>query len=119
MRSTGSEQALLPIGAVEQRSRRRVVRRPAGGPSTTFRIGGELARLRGWPAGTEVRIEPGARPGRGDVVLAIEDARRAAGVYDRRFGREVLVSDRGVRWLGPGVEVLGVVVDAAEPLEGL
>jgi hypothetical protein len=119
VRSTRSEQALLPIEDVAPRSRRPPVRRPAGPLRTTFRIGGELARLRGWPAGTEVRIEPGVRPGRGDVVLVIEAGRRGAGVYDRRFGREVLVSDRGVRWLGPGVEVLGIVIDAAAPLDGL
>ena len=113
---------MLPFDQVDdlgQRTRRPVVRRPTSGPGTSFRIGAELAKARGWPAGTEVRIDPHARPGRGDVVLVIEAGRRGAGVYERRFGREVLVSDRGVRWLGPGVEVLGIVVDALAPLDGL
>lgn len=119
MRSTRSEQVALPFDDVEQRSARPVVRRMAGRPQTSFRLGAELATTRGWPAGTEVRIDPSERPGRGDVVLVIEAGRRVAGVYERRFGREVLLSDRGVRWLGPGVEVLGVVTVAGAPLDGV
>jgi hypothetical protein len=112
VRSTQSE---LPL-ALAPAPRGAVRRRGLAARRTTFRIGAELSAARGWPAGTEVRIDPEARPGRGDVVLVVAGPRRVAGTFERRFGRSVLVNDRGVTWLGPDVEVLGVVVAAAPPL---
>ncbi|GAB2982622.1 hypothetical protein [Nocardioides montaniterrae] len=118
MRSMNRGQGELALGLAPA-PRAPVRRRPTGPPTSTFRIGGELSRTRGWPAGSEVRVEAGVRPARGDVLLVIEAGRRSAGVFERRFGREVLLSDRGVRWLGPAVEVIGVVTAVAAPLDGM
>lgn len=79
-------------------------------------LGDELVRARGWPAGTEVVVDPMRRPARGDVVVARERGLLAAGVVDRQFGRSVIRNDRGVSWIGLGAEVVGVVTVVAPAL---
>jgi len=87
-------------------------------PQATYRVTG-LARTRGWPDGTELFLEPSIRPARGDVVVVREGEESVAGVFERRFGRPVLVSDRGVRWIGPQAEVVGVATLVGASLEGM
>ncbi|MCL2541840.1 MAG: hypothetical protein FWE71_05170 [Nocardioidaceae bacterium] len=95
-----------------------VRRRPLAEPlRSSYRLGAELARSRGWPEGTELVVEPGRRPAPGDVVVVREQGAERAGVFQHRFGRPVLVSDRGVGWIGPQIEVLGVATLVAAALD--
>ncbi len=80
-------------------------------------LGGELARARGWPAGTEVLLDPARRPQWADVVVVRERGALVAGVVGRQFGRPVLRNDRGVIWIGLGAEVVGVVEVVAPVLD--
>jgi len=92
-------------------------RRPrAADAPVAVRLGDELAVARGWPAGTEVVIDPSRRPVRGDVVLFRERGVLAAAAVDRQFGRPVLRNDRGVSWIGLGADVVGVVILVGQAL---
>lgn len=84
-----------------------------------YRLGAELVATRGWPAGTEVLVDAALRPARGDVIAVREQQRVRVGVFERRFGRSVLVTDRGVGWIGPAAEILGVVTLVGAALEGM
>lgn len=68
----------------------------------------------GWPVGTEVLVERGRRPRRGDVVLAREGGATFVGPFEMRFGRPFLRGSGRAIWLGPGVDLVGVVV-AVDP----
>lgn len=110
----------LPFTAPERSERSSVRRRAvAEEPPPSYRLGSELVATRGWPAGTEVMVDPALRPGRGDVVAVREQHRVRVGVFDRRFGRSVLVTDRGVAWIAPTAELLGVVTLVGAALEGM
>lgn len=117
----------LPFAAPERSAADRPapVRRRAAGrhdhdaSPPSYRLGAELVVTRGWPAGTEVLVDPGLRPGRGDVVAVREQQRVRVGVFERRFGRSVLVTDQGVGWIGPAAEILGVVTMVGAALEGM
>jgi hypothetical protein len=101
---------------------RQQVRRPRsadGDGLVPVRLGAELARGRGWPAGTEVLVDPDRRPQQGDVVVVREGGRVSAGVLERRFGRNVLRNDRGTAWVAPATEVVGVVTQVGAALEGM
>jgi len=119
MRSHGevAEQEALPF---ETPARPRVdgVRPAPAGPVRPFvvTLGDELAQARGWPAGTEVVVDPTRHPARADVVVASERGVMTAGVVDRQFGRPVIRNDRGVIWIGLGAEVVGVVTEVAPAL---
>jgi len=105
---------VLPRVAPPQGPRRlRVVADRPG----VVRLGDELALVRGWPAGTEVNVDPARRPVRGDVLVVREQGALTAGVFDRHFGRPVLRNDRGFSWIGLGAEVVGVVTLVSVPLD--
>jgi hypothetical protein len=96
------------------------VRRPAEPERIRLRLRTDALASRGWPAGTELLVEPtGRRPQRGDVILAREGGRLKVGVFDLQLGRRVLRSDRGATWLGASAEVVGVVTVAGAPLAGM
>jgi len=93
-------------------------RRPARSVDAPFiTLGDELARARGWPAGTEVLVDPTRRPARADVVVVREDGVLVAGLVDQQFGRPVLRNDLGVVWIGLGADVVGVVTVVAPALD--
>jgi hypothetical protein len=114
------EQQCLPFEE-PRRETARGVRRGAGAaePPPSYRLGAELVATRGWPAGTEIVVDRRLRPARGDVVAVREHGRVSVGVFDRRFGRSVLLSDRGVAWIGPATEVLGVATVVGAALDGM
>ncbi len=121
MRSHGSpaDQEPLPFVApprVAPPQGPRRVRVVADRPGVV-RLGDELALVRGWPAGTEVNVDPARRPVREDVLVVREQGALTAGVFDRHFGRPVLRNDRGVSWIGLGAEVVGVVTLVSPPLD--
>jgi len=121
MRSHGSpgDQEPLPFIApprVAPSEGPRRVRAVADRPGVV-RLGDELAVVRGWPAGTEVIVDPDRRPERGDVLVVREQDALTAGVFDRQFGRPVLRNDRGFSWIGLGAEVVGVVTLVSQPLD--
>lgn len=121
MRSVLGEQECLPFEE-PPRAPAPAVRRPAAADpaqASSYRLGAELVTTRGWPAGTEVLVDGGRRPVRGDVVVVRERGRVGVGVFDRRFGRSVLVSDAGVGWIGPATEVLGVATVVGAALDGM
>jgi hypothetical protein len=106
------EQPTLPFDvAVEAR------RTPARAAGDTRSVRHRLqARAGGWPAGTELLLDPRRRLRRGDLAVVREGQRSVFGVYHVRFGRPFLLADREVIWIGPGVEVVGVVTVIAPPL---
>ena len=110
----------LPFTAPERSARPRVRRQqPALERPSSYRLGGDLVATCGWAPGTEVVVDAAQRPGRGDVVAVRDQQRVRIGVFDRRFGRSVLVTDRGVAWIAPTAEVLGVVTLVGAALEGM
>jgi len=82
-------------------------------------VGSQALASLGWPAGTELLVEPVSRPRRGQVVLVRESGRLKIGVYDVELGRATLRSDTGSTWLGPTVEYVGVATLAGAPLDGM
>ncbi|MFC5730584.1 MULTISPECIES: hypothetical protein [Nocardioides] len=126
-RGVGEGQECLPFDLPPTRSVGRPdeevhepVRPPAAPDRVRLRLRTDALASRGWPAGTELLVEPaGRRPRRGDVVLTREGGRLKVGVFDLQLGRRVLRSDRGSTWLGASAEVVGVVTVAGAPLAGM
>jgi hypothetical protein len=110
----------LPPGDPVPDDRAAAVRRPAGPDRLRLRLRTDALASRGWPASTELLVEPGGRrPRRGDVVLAREGGRLKVGVFDLQLGRRVLRSDHGSVLLGASAELVGVVTVASAPLAGM
>jgi hypothetical protein len=78
----------------------------------------DLASL-GYPAGTELVVDPGRLPRRGQLLLVREGGRLKIGVFEVELGRAVLRSDLGSTWLGSSVEFVGVATLAGAPLDGM
>ncbi|MEQ6903454.1 hypothetical protein [Nocardioides sp. YIM 152588] len=91
---------------------------PAGGLLRHWLATDALAS-RGWPAGTELLVDPARRPRRGEVALARHGDREVVGVFGLELGRTALRHDRGSVWLTSAAQVVGVVVMAGPPLAGL
>lgn len=109
-----------PSGADPGGEAHEAVRRPADPDRVRIRLRTDALASRGWPAGTELLVEPvGRRPQRGDLILAREGGRMRIGVLDLQLGRRVLRTDRGSVWLGASAEVVGVVTVAGAPLAGM
>lgn len=120
MRSAGrgtQGQEALPIDVPAPAAARRVAPGPAGPERAgRFRLPDDRLASYGWPAGTELVVERGRRPQRGDLALVREGPRLLVGVFDRQLGRAVLRTDRGAVWLGPSARFAGVAVQADAPL---
>lgn len=98
------------------------VRRPRALPATDpnrFRLRNDALASHGWPAGTELLVDPDQRPRRGQVALVTEGGRLKIGVFDLQLGRGVLRTDRGSVWLGASARFVGVVTLVGAPFEGM
>lgn len=84
-----------------------------------YRLHDDALASYGWPAGTEIVVDPGRRPRRGEVALAREGSRLRIGVLEVEFGRAVLRTDRGSALLGAAARFVGVVTVAGAPLDGM
>lgn len=97
-------------------------RRPRPPPPTEgnrFRLRNDALASHGWPAGTELLVDPDRRPRRGQVALVTEGGRLKIGVFDLQLGRGVLRTDRGSAWLGASARFVGVVTLVGAPFEGM
>lgn len=118
----GVQDAELPIELPDPAPERRRAQRwtavgaPTPGAHLLHRLGSDVLASRGWPRGTELLVERGRRPQRGEVALVVDGGRRVVGELGLELGRVALRTDRGWRWLGPQAEYLGVVVQADAPL---
>ncbi|KRA32499.1 hypothetical protein ASD81_13155 [Nocardioides sp. Root614] len=98
------------------------VRRPRTPPPidrNRFRLRNDALASHGWPAGTELLVDPDRRPRRGQVALVSEGGRLKIGVFDLQLGRGVLRTDRGSVWLGASARFVGVVTLVGAPFEGM
>ncbi|TIC81521.1 hypothetical protein E8D34_17725 [Nocardioides sp. GY 10113] len=98
---------------------RRAVRAAAparGADLVRHLVVGDGLASRGWPAGTELLIDPRRRPRRGEPALARVTERDVVGVFDLELGRAALRTDRGSVWLTSAAQIVGAVVLAAPPL---
>lgn len=98
------------------------VRRPRDLPPVDrnrFRLRNDALASHGWPAGTELLVDPGRRPRRGQVALVSEGGRLKIGIFDLQLGRGVLRTDRGSVWLGASARFVGVVTLVGAPFEGM
>ncbi|HEY9565848.1 MAG TPA: hypothetical protein VIR30_18940 [Nocardioides sp.] len=77
-----------------------------------------LASL-GWPAGTELVLEPCTTPQRGQVVLARDGSQERIGIFEVQLGRVALRTDHGSVWIGRASQVVGAVTVAGAPLTGM
>lgn len=84
-----------------------------------YRLRGDELASHGWPAGTELLIDRGRRPRRGQVTLVREGGRMKIGVFDVQLGRAALRSDQGSVWIGASAQVVGVATSVGPPLEGM
>lgn len=84
-----------------------------------IRLRTDVLASRGWVPGTELVVERGRRPRRGEVTLVRVDGRARIGVFDLHLGRGALRTDHGTSLLGSSVTYLGVVTLAAPPLAGM
>ncbi|MDT0201677.1 hypothetical protein [Nocardioides sp. AE5] len=116
MRSEHGEQASLPIHvepACAPPPRRTAT--PVDG-ALRHRLEDDALASLGWPAGTELLLDPSRRPRRGEVVLAMDGVRRRVGIFEVQLGRAALRTDHGSVWIGRTDRVLGVVRVASAPL---
>ncbi len=124
-RASGEGQPRLPLDvrptAPAAPSRRRTTRSRAerDGEPLRYRLRGDELASRGWPTGTELLIDRGRRPRRGQVALVSEGGRLKIGVFDVQLGRAALRSDRGSAWLGASARIVGVAMLAGAPLAGM
>lgn len=93
--------------------------RPEHDGPVRYRLPSDALASRGWPAGTELLIDPDRRPRRGQVALVREGGRLKVGVFDVELGRAALHSDRGSVWIGASAEIVGVATLAGAPLAGM
>lgn len=115
----GQEQLALDFAAPVAERRRApagAVLAAQGASRLRHRVSNDHLVSRGWPAGTVLLVDGARRPRRGELALAVERGRRVVGVYDLELGRPALRHDRGSLWLSPGVDLVGVVVQADAPL---
>lgn len=111
----------LPLGPLPRaESGARPVRgRASADEAPRYRLRNDALASRGWPHGTELVVQEGRRPQRGEVALVVEGGRLRIGVFDVRFGRGMLRTDHGSTLLGASARFVGVVTQAGPPLEGM
>jgi hypothetical protein len=126
MRSVGpaAVQEALPFDLHPTEERQPRAARPRGSRSRgsappRYRLRNDALASRGWPAGTELVVDEGRRPQRGEVALVTEGGRLKIGVFDVQFGRGVLRTDQGSVMLGSTARHVGVVAMASAPLDGM
>ncbi len=115
------EQASLPLDvvAVEKPRGRRGPGPRVGSGLLLHRLDDDALAVRGWPCGTEVLVDLGRRPCRGEMVLARDGGRLRVGILTPAHGRPALRAGQQVHWLSAHVQYLGVVVSAEPPLAGM
>ena len=113
-------EAALPLDLPAPVRRAPRGRRSGGAPvEYVHRLGSDALASQGLPAGTEVVVDTGRRPQRGDIVFARIRDRLTVGVLGTQLGRSVLRSDTGSYWIDHTTDVWGVAIMADPPLDSL